>query len=521
MKKHPILSRRLLLGSMASVGILGGLGLPLSKARASTPKQGGSVRFAMAEGSTENSLDPRQIRDVFQGVSYAGSVCNTLTEILPDGSVVGDLAESFASQDNKNWIFHIRQGVTFHDGRKLTSHDVVASLKHHIGPDVATDGKPIVDQIADLSADGDYVVKITLKGPNSDYPYMLAAWMLVIMPAAPDGSLDWQKGIGTGPFSIVKFDPGVSLKLKKNPNYHKPGKPYFDELEWLVIADVGARTNALMSGDIQWMYEVDQKTINLLKKNPNVALQNIPGPRHYIFLMDVTQAPFDDNNVRLAMKYAIDREGIVKKLYGEYARPGNDTPVAPLLKFAADPKPRHTFDAAKAREYLKAAGHDKLSVNLSVADVAFPGCVESALLYKESAAEAGIDINVVREPNDAFWSSVYMHRPFFAAEWGGRPNIDWTLTVELAAESSTNEARWKNPRFNELLVGARAEKDEAKRAAMYAEAQQLSSDDGGMITLAFADYVNAASTTIGHDKIGGHLHCDDYRMAERWWLESA
>ena len=107
-------------------------------------------------------------------------------------------------------------------------------------------------------------------------------------------------------------------------------------------------------------------------------------------------APFNDVNVRMALKYAIDRKAIVDKVFYGHGTPGNDNPIAPTIQFAIDPQPRHDYDPEKAKAYLKKAGLDSLKVDLSTADAAYAGAVDAALLYKDSAAKAGIDINVIR-----------------------------------------------------------------------------------------------------------------------------
>jgi peptide/nickel transport system substrate-binding protein len=159
-----------------------------------------------------------------------------------------------------------------------------------------------------------------------------------------------------------------------------------------------------------------------------------------------------------------------------------------------------------------------VKVNLSAADAAFNGAVDAAVLYKESASKAGVDVNVVREPNDGYWDNVWLKKEFCASYWSGRPTVDWMFTTAYAADAAWNESHWKNPHFNELLTAARAELDEKKRAQMYAEAQQLVHDDGGTIVLVFNNLLDAHSKKLAHGQIASNWEVDGLRLAERWWF---
>jgi peptide/nickel transport system substrate-binding protein len=144
--------------------------------------------------------------------------------------------------------------------------------------------------------------------------------------------------------------------------------------------------------------------------------------------------------------------------------------------------------------------------------------VDAAVLYQQQAKAAGIDLNVVREPDDGYWDNVWLKKPWVAGYWGGRPTCDWLFTVVYAKGAAWNETKWANPRFNELLVQARGETDDKKRAAMYAEMQQLVHDDGGVIVIVFNNYVDANSKKLAHGPIAANWEGDGLRIAERWWL---
>ena len=152
-----------------------------------------------------------------------------------------------------------------------------------------------------------------------------------------------------------------------------------------------------------------------------------------------------------------------------------------------------------------------------MADAAFAGAVDAGVLYSERAAAAGINIEVVREPNDGYWSNVWMVKPWSAVYWGGRPTEDWMFSTAYAAGAAWNDSFWDHERFNKLLVEARAELDEAKRAEMYGEMQAIVSNEGGVVVPMFASYVMAHSDKVQTpEKVAENWTMDGFRAPERW-----
>lgn len=514
------ISRREFMGRTlaASAGAsLGGL-LP-AMALAEEPKKGGYARFGMSDASQQDSANPATWPASFTETVFNGSMCNNLTEITPEGKIVGDLAESFEPADNaKKWIFKIRKGVTFHNGKPLTMEDIIQSYQYHMAPDSTSGARSVLGQVESIAADGPDTIVFTLKFGSADFPFITADYHLAIMQAKEGGGINWEQMIGTGAFILENFEPGVSAKMTRNPNYHKNNKPYFDEVEFIGINDWTARLNALTTGEVDVIGDLDLRNIPLIERNPDLTVDRVGALRHWTFDMDTSVAPYNDPNVRMALKYAMDRDEIVKKVFLGEAKKGNDNPVAEIVPFYANPAPQHDYDIEKAKDYLKKAGLTSLTADLSCADGAFPGAMEAAALYKEQAAKAGITINIIREAEDGYWDNVWLKKPFNASDWYGRPTCDWVLSVGYAADAAYNNTHWKNDRFNELLVSARAETDQAKRAQQYAEMQQILHDDGGVITVGFANYTYARSKKIGTGAIGGALPSDNLRMAERWWM---
>jgi len=508
-------------GALALGATVAGAEMMMGKALAATPKKGGTYLQALTGGASSDSLDPAKTLDSYMINVNFGQLRNCLTEIDPDNQLRPELAESWeASADASTWTFKVRQGVEFHNGKTLDANDVVASFNHHLGEDTESAAKGIVKAITSVKADGDTVV-FALDGGSADFPFLVSDYHLTICPANADGTMDWQDGVGTGSYKLVNFEPGVNTIVERNPNYWKEGAAHFDSVENLFIADATARTSGVMSGKLHSMGNLDLKTAGLLAKNPNVNALTTYGNKHATLPMHCDTAPFDDNNVRLAMKWAIDRAQMVKTILRGYGEAGNDHPVGPANIYRATPEelPQRDYDADKAKYYLKQAGLDNLSVELFVASSAFEGAVEAGSLFQESARKAGIEISLNRAPNDGYWSNVWLVKPFSASYWGGRPTEDWVFSQIYSKGADWNESRWDNARFNEILIEARAELDSAKRREMYVEMQRILHDEGASIIPQFMADTAAASVKIGlPDQIASNWDLDGLKNAERWWF---
>jgi len=251
--------------------------------------------------------------------------------------------------------------------------------------------------------------------------------------------------------------------LKRRDDYWKSGAAHFDNVVLLKVGDAAARMNALMTDEVDLIDRPDLKTIHLLQRIPNVNIHTQNGTLHYTMPMMVDQAPFDDLNVRLALKHAIDREAIVEKVLKGYGTVGNDHPIASSMPYFNADLPQHSYDPDKAKHYLQKAGLETLDVTLHSADAAFNGAVDASILFSEAAKAAGITVNVLREPDDGYWSNVWLQKPFCTSYWGGRPTPDLMFSAGYAAGADWNDTHWANERFNELLVAARAELDQTRR----------------------------------------------------------
>ena len=510
------LSRREFLSCMSAFGLASLLPSQAvdQSAGANLPQKGGRLRIGMSGAGLSDSLDPATISAVFMYNLSFGQLRNNLVELDAQGMLVPELAESWeVSTDAKQWRFQLRRGVEFHHGKTLNAQDVIESFNHHRGSNSISAAKSLLANIAELSAEGKHSVVFVLQAAQADFPYVLTDYHLTIQPAGEPLTT----GVGTGGYRLVDFDPGVRALTQRNPNYWKVGRAHFAEVETLAIGDVNARTTALQTGELDIINRCELKTVHLLKQLPGIQVLQTTGSRHYSLPMMTDVAPFDNNHVRLALKYGIDRHALLTTILRGYGQVGNDHPIGQSQRYFAADLPQRQYDPERAQFHLKQAGLSQLSVRLSTSDIAFSGAVDTAIVYREQAAKAGIDIKVVREPADGYWDNVWLKKPFCMCTWAGRPTADLMFTLAYGAGSAWNDTHFRHARFQQLLTAARAELDEAKRGELYAEMQRIVRDEGGVIIPLFAADVFAANARLQFGPLADNLELDGAKCAERWW----
>jgi peptide/nickel transport system substrate-binding protein len=482
-------------------------------------KKGGALTVGANGGATTDTFNPLQALGADHVTQSVLSCFDTLTEIDASGEPQPSLAESWdVSADGKTWAFKLRKGVEFHNGKSLTADDVVWSLAQHVTEEGNfAEGEQIIGNLETLKADGKDTVVMVQKEVNYDLPIHLSSFGLIV---GPEGTENWTAGIGTGPYTLQSYEPGVRFEGRRFANFYRDDQGHFDSVELLNIADVAARTSALRTGEAQVIGDPDTKTAKLLAGVDGITIVEAPGTQHYTTAMRTDVDPFTDNHVRLAVKHGIKRQEIVDKIFGGYGYVGNDLPIGKGQQFYNADLPQREYDPDKARYHLKQAGLDSVDLTFSTSDGAFGGAVDMGVLMQASMKDCGINVDVNRAPADGYWSDVWLKAPWCAVYWNGRPTIDWMLSSTYTSDSDWNDAKFQNERFDQLLAAARAEGDQAKRREMYYEAQQIFYDQGGTTVVAFTSFMMAQSDALGHGPVGVNRRMDDSRLARRWWFKA-
>ena len=509
-----ILDRREILAGAAALGLGYGMSTMPSFAQA-TPKKGGTMRLGMEGGSASDSLDPRTYADSIP-ISYGWQLWNGLVEVDSNGNAAGELAESFEAKPGATtWIFNLRKGIKFTSGKTLDADDVIYSINLHRG-ETKSAAKDLLSPITEIKKLTPTQIEFTLKSGDADFPFVFTDYHILIVP---NGFTDWSKPDGTGAFKLESFEPGIRVLTKNKGDYWKPGRGNFDSIEIRYIGDGAARTQALLSGQIDAANRLDARTVSLVMKSPAVNVVRSKGTgNRFAFVARCTDDPFTSNDMRLALKYGIDRQKIIDVVYKGFATIGNDTTVAPSNKYYAKDVPQTVYDPDKASFYFKKAGMANAKPELQVSEGAFSGATDAAVLYQEALKKAGIDLTVKRVSGDGYWDNVWLKAPFCAVYWGGRPTIDNQLSQTFLSGANWNDTAWHSPEFDKIVIAARAELDDVKRHQMYSEAQKLIVDTGGMVCFAIGDYLDGYGKKVMGAAPHPHYDMGDQRIAEKGWF---
>lgn len=509
-----LITRREFVGRAAALGLTAtAANLMLSqRVLADGPKKGGTIRIGVQGGSTTDSLDPALAAN--QVPLLVGRLWGEpLVELKDGGGVEGKVAESFeGSADASVWRFKIRNGIAFSNGQSVTAEDAAKSLQRHSNEDAKSGALGIMRSVKNVTTDGDTVV-VELDGPNADLPYLMADYHLLIQPGG--GMEDPTAAIGTGPYILKEVDMGVRFIAEKNPNYWGDlGNA--DVIEVIVINDNTARVAALQSGQVDIIDRVPPRTAGLVNRAPNITVSTTAGPGHYVFIAHVNTAPFNNQDVMMALKWGMNRQEMVDKILSGYGSVGNDTPISSAYPYFTEFEQRE-YDPDKAAFHWKKSGYDQ-PILLRTSENSFPGAPDAAALFQQSLQAAGIPMEIKREPNDGYWSEVWNSKPFCTSYWGGRPTQDQMFSTAYLSSADWNDTRFNVPRFDELLVSARAELDDVKRTDMYAEMGMILRDQGGLICPMFNDFIDAHTDRVAGwvDGAAGFALMNSYAPMKMW-----
>jgi len=447
------------------------------------------------------SLDPALSTDVPTGRAV-GYLFDGLTQFTPEAKVQPGLAERWeVSPDGLTYTFHLRQGVTFHDGTPLTAKNVLASWQRVLDPKVRGGrGWPLYPirgakdfaegkgtSIAGLSAPDDRTIVVTLTEPLAIFPKLLAMPVAAIVPPTIPANFG-ERPIGTGPWKLVEWKHDDYLLFARNDKYWG-GPPKADSLRARIIAEPsttvaefeGGTVDVLQipAGDASQWQETDDKRATLMQAP---ALQLV-----YIAI-NTTRGPLADARVRRAINHAIDTKTIVNQLVSGRGRRAAGV-IPPSLEGADTTRQPYAFDVAKAKALLAEAGHaNGIAIDLwTPTTPIFVRIAESVQGYLKAA---GITAKIVQRESAAAREAARkgqadMVLKDWYADYPDAENFLYPLLHGANRGVGGNVSFFQNPQFDQLVTASRRELDDARRTALYRQADSLAFAEAPMVFLYF------------------------------------
>ncbi|HSV81333.1 MAG TPA: ABC transporter substrate-binding protein [Ramlibacter sp.] len=509
-------SRRDVLALLMAGGVASLAGT--AQAQAQTPRRGGRIKVAGATGALSDTLDPAKgsnHTDYIRAFMFYNGLTALDASLTPQPS----LAESFTTKDARTWVFKLRQGVSFHDGKPFTPADVVFSLMRHKDPTTGSKAKVLAEQIEEVKASGPHEVTIRLVTPNADLPAILGtSHFLIVRDGVTDVNAH-MAGIGTGPYKLKEFKPGVRSIAVRNENYWKPNRPYLDEIEYVGIGDEAARVNALLTGEIDLTTAINPRSVDRIKGSARHAIFETRAGLYTDLIMRRDNGPGAHPDFVLAMKHLFNREQMVKSILLGYGEVANDHPIHPSNRFFFKGLKQRAYDLDKAKWHVQKANLGSAPIPVVVSPAA-TNSAEMALVMQHAARQIGLNLDVRRMPADGYWSQHWMKHPVGFGNINPRPSADVLLTQFFKSDAPWNEAGWKNPKFDQLLLAARAQTDTAKRAQMYADMQVMIHEEGGIGVPFFMSSIDGHTRKLkglSPIPLGGLM---GYNFAENVWLDA-
>jgi ABC-type transport system substrate-binding protein len=381
---------------LAAAGAAGALLGPGLARRATAQKRGGTLTVGINTDIV--SLDPNDI--VFANVPVFFQLYNFLVKFNSHIEPEPDLAESWElGREATSAVFRLRDGVRTHSGGTFDAEALLANFRRI--KDKATGGG-LFSRLEDFTAaeklDG-RTVRIRFARPRPDYLAMVARWAMIDPAAFPAIK---QKGGGTGPFKLEEWVPGDHLTFARFDGYWQTGVPLLDRIVFRVLSDAAAMENAFRAGQIDVAHTVPNKDVQRLRAE---GLQVIPAPvpnEYYVLVLNTRRPPFDDQKVRQAVRYLIDRQAVATTVLGGIGKP--QVQVAAPGTPGYDPRldEEFAFNPARAREVLNQAGFKSARVEflVSTSTVESP---EIAQVVQGDLKQAGIDATLtIVEPSRYF-----------------------------------------------------------------------------------------------------------------------
>ncbi len=483
------------------------------------PRYGGTVRF-VNEGIS--SLDPNYSR-LFVDRDVMFGIYDSLVTVLPDFSYAPGLAKSWeVSSDGKAVTFKLQEGVKFHDGSEFTADVMRKNFQYTMNPNLTSVIRPILNAyLSDVEVVDKYTAVLRLKAPYRPLLSDLGTrdgQSLTISAAAVEklgGGVNGdfgRKSVGTGPFRFVEWTPGSRVVIERNPNYWRTGRPYLDRLMWFDTPDYSVQLAMVRTGEADIMISVRPDDLPTLRRSSDIAIDEHKSGRFYAIFFSTDKAPWNNQKLRAAVAYAINRQVIANVLWNGAARPAY-MPEGSGWAFNPDIK-TYEFSVAKSKEMLATAGYPN-GITVSYHCEGTSKTVQECETIQSMLGAAGIKANIELVPaGEAFTRHIAGTVTMLDTFYSPRPDPHGRISRVFLSNGAGNPSKHSIPGLDDKINQAATVYDVAKAKPLYDEIQRIIAEDARVVFKVHSNEYAALSA-----KMRGYVRYGD--LNSRWtdiWL---
>ena len=469
---------------------------------ASSPATPGTVTFLIE--SAPVNLDPRMGTDA-QSQELDGLLFNSLVRHDAQMNMVPDLAERWETPDARTYIFHLRSGVRFHDGRALTSADVKFTFDSILSGQAKSTKRGAFKSVQSIEAPDAATVIFHLREPYASFLWNLTPESIGIVPQG-SGTEMAQHPMGTGPFHFVSMTQDDEIVLERNPDYYA-GAPKIERVRFRIVPEAIVRALELRKGtaDLSSPNSLTPDMVLALAKQPGIAADQAPGTQVAYVAFNFEDPILAHREVRQALAYATDRATLVQYLLRGQARPAAS--LLPPNHWAYDANVRqYDFDPARANQLLDAAGFPRGPNGVRFHLALKTSTEESTRLLGEALTEqwshAGVALDLRPLESATFYSDITRGSfQLYTLRWVGANNdpdiFDYVFNSARTPPAGANRGHYHNPALDQLLDEQRVEMDQEKRKALLSQIQKIVAEDEPYINLWYTDNVCVHRERVG------------------------
>ena len=458
------------------------------------PGEAGTVHFLIE--SMPINLDPRVGTDA-QSENLDGLIFDALVARDAQMNIVPDLAEAWETPDPLTYVFHLRRGVKFHDGRALTPADVKFTIDSILSGAVQSPKRGAFRLVKSIETPDDATVVFHLREPYASFLWNLTRLAIGIVPRGSGADVA-QHPVGTGPFRFVSTTTDEEIVLERNPDYF--GKtPRIERVRFQIVPEAIVRALELRKGtaDVGGVNSLTPDMVLTLAKQPGIVAEEQPGTALAYVGFNCDDPILARREVRQALAYATDRATLIQYVLRGQARPAAS--LLPPNHWAYEPNVRqYGYDPAQAAQLLDAAGLPRGANGVRFHLTLKTSTEESARLLGEALADQWKRVGVALElrplENATFQSDIGRGSfQLYTLRWIGGNNdpdiYDYVFNSKRVPPDGANRGHYHNPALDVLIDQQRVEINREKRRAILSEIQKIVAEDEPYINLWYYDNV--------------------------------